>query len=95
MTFMPEFEQAKNFPSPSDDLPQFPLGTWAGHAFAALDPAAPLEAFLGDMMARMHWLPVEAFRHEPQRDHDYVAKAHWALMWSYLEGFTSRSCMQD
>ncbi len=88
MTFMPEFEQAKEFPSPSDDLPQLPLGTWAGHAFAGLDPAAPLQAFLGDMMARMQWMPVEAFRHEAQRDRDYVVNAHWALyVENYLEGF--------
>jgi len=88
MIFMPEFEQARNFPSPADDLPQLPFGTWAGHAFAALDPAAPLAAFLGDLTARMEWLPVEAFRRAPGRDRDYVVDAHWALyVENYLEGF--------
>ncbi len=39
MTFMPGFAGARDFPSPRDDLPQVPLATWQGHAFAALDPA--------------------------------------------------------
>ena len=51
MTFMPEFAEAKNFPSASDDLPQIPFGVWAGHGFAALDPVAPLDAFIGDLSA--------------------------------------------
>ena len=46
MTFMPEFAQAKNFPSPADNLPQVPFAAWANHGFAALDPVAPAEAFL-------------------------------------------------
>ena len=29
MTFMPEFEQARHFPSPADDLPHVPFGRWA------------------------------------------------------------------
>ena len=39
MTFMPEFQDAMNFPSADDDLPAVPFDTWAGHGFAALDPA--------------------------------------------------------
>ena len=66
MTFMPEFEEAKNFPSPRDDLPQVPFAAWAGHGFAALDPAAPFEAFLGDMTARVGWMPVDASAARPR-----------------------------
>ena len=88
MTFMPEFKEAKNFPSPRDDLPNVPFAAWANHGFAAIDPAAPCEAFLGDMAARLDGMPVASFRHDAARDHDYIVHAHWALyVENYLEGF--------
>ena len=65
MTFMPEFAEARNFPAPSDDLPRIPFGAWADHGFAAIDPAAPLEAFLSDTKKRLAWLPLERFRLDP------------------------------
>ena len=87
MTFMPEFEQAKNFPSPADDLPHVPFGTFAGHGFASVSPAAPLDAFVGDLQARLDWMPLESFRHDPSRDRDFDISAHWALyVENYLEG---------
>ena len=86
MTFMPEFADARDFPSPADDLPQVPFAQWSGHGFASLDPAAPLAAFLGDL--RVPWLPVERLAHDPARDRDYSIAAHWALyVENYLEGF--------
>jgi choline monooxygenase len=86
MTFMPEFKEARNFPSPRDDLPEVPFATWANHGFAALDPAAPSDAFLGDVAARLDWMPVEKFRHDPASDRDYTVHAHWALyVENYLE----------
>jgi len=86
MTFMPEFAQAKNFPSATDHLPQIPFYEWAGHGFAAIDPAAPLEAFIGDMKKRLAWLPVEGLRLDPASTLDYVVRAHWALyVENYLE----------
>jgi len=88
MTFMPEFREAKGFPSARDDLANVAFAAWANHGFAALDPVAPSEDFLGDMVARVEWMPVETFRHDPARDHDYVVHAHWALyVENYLEGF--------
>lgn len=88
MTFMPEFERAKDFPSSADDLPQVPFAAWAGHGFASLDPIAPLDAFLGDMAKRMRSLPVDAFEPAPARTRDYTVRAHWALyVENYLEGF--------
>jgi len=88
MTFMPEFAEAKNFPSASDDLPQIPFAAWANHGFVSLEPAAPLEAFLGDMTARQASLPIERFRADAAKSHDYVINAHWALyVENYLEGF--------
>jgi choline monooxygenase len=86
MTFMPEFTRAKNFPSASDHLPQIPFAAWAGHGFAAIDPAAPLEAFIGEMAGRLAWLPVERFTPDPGSKRDYTVRAHWALyVENYLE----------
>lgn len=88
MTFMPEFAEAKNFPSPSDNLPQIPFGAWANHGFAALDPVAPLDAFLRDMAARLVWLPISRFSLDAAKSRNYVINAHWALyVENYLEGF--------
>lgn len=84
MVFMPEFTGAKNFPSAADDLPQIPFSSWANHAFAALQPAGPLEAFLGDMNTRLAWLPLAKCHADPAKSHDYVINAHWAL---YIENF--------
>src|SRR2546423_4323369 len=88
MTFMPEFDQAKTFPSPSDHLPQLPFGLFGPHAFASLAPVAPFDDFFGDVQRRLAWLPLEKFRHDPARDRDYHVSAHWALyVENYLEGF--------
>jgi len=88
MTFMPEFECARNFPSEADHLPQVPFGPFGPHLFAAADPVAPLDAFVGDLQARLSWLPLERFRHAPQRDREFEIDAHWALyVENYLEGF--------
>jgi choline monooxygenase len=87
MTFMPEFACAKNFPSASDHLPQVPFGLLGAQAFASIAPAAPLEAFIGDIRSRLAWLPLEEFRHDPSRDRSFDIAAHWALyVENYLEG---------
>jgi choline monooxygenase len=88
MTFMPEFGEARNFPSARDHLPEVPFAEWAGHGYASLEPHATLDAFLGDMAARLSWLPVASGMPEPARSRDYVVNAHWALyVENYLEGF--------
>jgi choline monooxygenase len=88
MTFMPEFKEARGFPSAADDLPQLPFGEWAGQGFAALQPAAPLHAFLEGVIASLAGDPVESLTHDPSRDREYSVKAHWALyVENYLEGF--------
>jgi choline monooxygenase len=86
MTFMPEFAQAKNFPSRADDLPQIAFAVWANHGFAALDPIAPLEAFVADMAKRLESLPVAGFRLDRARSSEYAIDANWALyVENYLE----------
>ena len=88
MTFMPEFAGVHGFPGPSDHLPEIALATWAGHAFASPDPAAPSEAFLGDLADGLAGLLPDALAHDPSRDRDYEVAAHWALyVENYLEGF--------
>lgn len=87
MTFMPEFGGARDFPGPSDDLANVSFESWAGHGFAALDPLAPLETFIGDMFRRMAWLPLEKFTEDRSARREYTLAAHWALyVENYLEG---------
>ncbi|MGN6525636.1 MAG: aromatic ring-hydroxylating oxygenase subunit alpha [Burkholderiaceae bacterium] len=87
MTFMPAFETACDFPSAADHLPQVAFGTLGAQAFAAIAPVAPLDAFLGDLRARLGWLPLHEFRHDPSRDRAFDVAAHWALyVENYLEG---------
>jgi choline monooxygenase len=85
---MPEFEQTENFPSPADDLRSVALGTWAQFLFASLDPEVAFESWIGDMRARVAWLPTAQGLHDPARSREYLVRANWALyVDNYLEGF--------
>ena len=83
---MPEFEQAIDFPSPSDNLKHFPLKQWMGMYFTAQEegqdiPWAMLEERLG-------FLKAETFTHDASRDRDHSVEANWMLyVDNYLEGF--------
>lgn len=88
MTFMPEFGQARAFPSPSDDLPRVALGEWAGMVFASLAPAAPLKDFLQGVREGIEPAALQGLRHDATRDREFTVAAHWALyVENYLEGF--------
>ena len=88
MTFMPEFKQARDFPSAADDLPQVAFAEWAGLGFASLDPVAPLHSFLEGVTASLAGDPVDELTYDPTRDRDFTVHAHWALyVENYLEGF--------
>lgn len=85
---MPEFEGCADFPAESDNLAQVPFAQWRGFRFVGLRPAHDFAALVGDMQARVGWLPLEKFRHDPRRSRGYTVKAHWALyIDNYLEGF--------
>ncbi len=87
MVAMPGFEGACEFPSAADHLPQVPIADWHGHVFAALDPAVPLGDWLAPIDARLPWLDVGRFVHDPARDRSFEFDAHWALyVENYLEG---------
>jgi choline monooxygenase len=84
----PGFEGAQGFPAPADDLPQAQLRTWAGLAFAALDPAESWDETFGDAVRTTSALPLGALVRDPGRDRDFEVRAHWALyVENYLEGF--------
>src|SRR5439155_13652282 len=86
--FMPEFEGVADFPSPEDDLPRVPFGSFGPFLFAALAPEAPLAAVLDPIARRCGFLPVLDAAFDPARSRDYVVRANWALyVDNYLEGF--------
>ncbi|HUP98775.1 MAG TPA: Rieske (2Fe-2S) protein, partial [Usitatibacter sp.] len=59
MSFMPEFEAARDFPAASDHLPQVPFAQWAGHGFASVAPAAGFDEFFGELRASVAALPLD------------------------------------
>jgi len=83
---MPEFEQAEGFPSPADDLPVVPIGSWGPLLFAGVRPAVPFEDWLCPLRARLGFVPWDKLELHEARD--YELNAHWALYCdNYLEGF--------
>ena len=87
MRFMPAFEGAREFPSPTDDLPQVPFADLGGLlAFASVAPATPFETIFAPIAQRLGWLPWSDFVPDATRSRDYEFDAHWALyVENYLE----------
>src|SRR5262249_44709144 len=86
MTFMPEFKEARDFPSDGDNLPRVAFGEWAGFGFAALDPRAAFDEVFRDMRAGTADMPLAKMRADPSRNRDFTVNAHWALyVENYLE----------
>jgi choline monooxygenase len=85
---MPEFKEVKDFPSPADNLPSLDLFSWGNFIFTSLQGSIGAPSFLGDMMKRMSWLPLQQFRFRPDLSKKYRIHANWALYCeNYLEGF--------
>lgn len=85
---MPEFEGALNFPGPQDDLPAVPFDILGKLLFVSLRPAAPLQAFLGEITERLAFIDHESMKFDAARSKDYLVKCNWALYCeNYLEGF--------
>lgn len=85
---MPEFREVKDFPLPTDDLPQLPVLQWGPLLFTTLGKTNGHADFLGDMMKRVGWLPLDEFRFRPDLSREFSVKANWALYCeNYLEGF--------
>ncbi|MEZ4777012.1 MAG: aromatic ring-hydroxylating dioxygenase subunit alpha [Bacteroidia bacterium] len=85
---MPEFKEARNFPSEEDHLPQLPLKTLGELLFTALNPAYSFEEWMKPIKDRIGWMPLEDFYHSPDHSKTYTVQANWALyVDNYLEGF--------
>ncbi len=86
--FMPEFNQAKNFPRPCDNLHKFPLVKWGKLLFAGLNPIFEFQKVIDRMNERIGFLPIEKFEPDSTLSKDFTINAHWALYCdNYLEGF--------
>ena len=83
---MPEFEEARNFPSEKDNLPVVPSGRWGDFMFASVAPVAPLENFFDDVSRRTSGIDLSKLKLVGTKD--YIVDAHWALYCeNFLEGF--------
>jgi|TARA_B110000503_G_scaffold30095_1_gene48623 choline monooxygenase len=85
---MPEFEQAKDFPRPCDDLHRYDLRQWTKHLFVSIAPAFDFEGVLAVINERVGFLPLDQFKYDAVQSRDYIVNSHWALYCdNYLEGF--------
>lgn len=86
--FMPEFNEAQDFPGSCDNLHAFPLKKWGSFFFAGLSPVFEFQKVIDFMDQRIGFLPLDDFARSKELDKDYEIKAHWALYCdNYLEGF--------
>ena len=85
---MPEFKEVVDFPSAADDLVSLPVEGWGPWLFTSLGAGGSFRDYWGDIMDRLHWLPLDKFELRPEFNRDFTVKAHWALYCeNYLEGF--------
>jgi choline monooxygenase len=84
----PGFDDALEFPSPSDDLPSRPLEQFGPLLFTGPGGGDALLARLAPLIDRVGLLGLEDAAFEPARSRDYLVRANWALYCdNYLEGF--------
>ncbi|MBL4653107.1 MAG: aromatic ring-hydroxylating dioxygenase subunit alpha [Flavobacteriales bacterium] len=85
---MPGFEEAKNFPTEADNLPQISLKEFGKLLFTSIKPAFSFEKSFGRILNRLDFLPHQNLKHYPELSRDYLVKANWMLYCeNYLEGF--------
>ncbi len=83
---MPEFQLAKNFPSPSDSLPKVSFNHLGNFLFAALNPIISFDDVVGEIKKRLFWMPFDQMHFDASRSRDYMVQSHWALYCeNYLE----------
>lgn len=86
--FMPEFDQAEDFPRSCDHLQHIPIFQWQQFLFASLNPKYAFETIAKELNERLAFLDIESMTHKPEHDKRYKVRAHWALYCdNYLEGF--------
>jgi choline monooxygenase len=85
---MPEFERAKGFPTPADDLPAVALARWERFLMVSLAPTVKFDDVGAGMRERLAGLPFAQLAFDPAGARDYFVNANWALyVDNYLEGF--------
>jgi choline monooxygenase len=85
---MPEFREARDFPTAADDLPGLPLERWGDLLFTAVDPTSSFEEWTGPARRRLAGVAADGLRLDASRSKDYEFGANWALyVDNYLEGF--------
>ena len=86
--YMPEFNEAQDFPRPCDDLHQFPLRKFGPLLFAGLNPSFDFQQVIDKMNERIGFLLLEEFKLDTSISKDFLVHANWALYCdNYLEGF--------
>ena len=86
--YMPEFNDAEDFPRPCDNLHQFPLRKFGPLLFAGLNPSFDFQQVINKMNERIGFLPHDNFTFDASLSQDYLVHANWALYCdNYLEGF--------
>lgn len=86
--FMPEFNDAENFPRPCDNLHTFPIKKWGHFLFAGLNPSFDFQEVINVMKERIGFLPIDEFKLDKTLQKDFLIDANWALYCdNYLEGF--------
>ena len=86
--YMPEFNEAEDFPRPCDNLHKFPLKKWGSLLFAGLNPIFDFEQVINKMNERIGFLPIDEFKLDKSLGKDFIVNSHWALYCdNYLEGF--------
>lgn len=59
--YMPEFNEAKDFPRPCDNLHKFPIRKWGHFLFAGLNPTFDFQEVIDKMNERIGFLPLDKF----------------------------------
>ncbi len=86
--YMPEFEDADDFPRPCDHLHKFPLEKWGPLLFVGLNPDFQFSKVIDTMKERIGFLPLDEFSLDTSTSKDFLVHANWALYCdNYLEGF--------
>ena len=85
---MPEFEQARDFPRPCDNLSVVPHGVLGPLIFASANPAMPWDEVTRPVLDRMGFLDLASLQFDSATSRDYNVTANWMLYCdNFLEGF--------
>ncbi len=86
--YMPEFQDAKDFPRECDNLHRFSLEKLGPLIFAKMGGDIDFGKIIQDISHYIGFLPLEEFIYSEPHSKDYLVNAHWALyVDNYLEGF--------